>query len=186
MSIAAISTNSYFDYSAQSTFQQIQQQFQQLGSDLQAGNLTAAQSDFVTLQHDLPQASSSASQSNSPIEQAFNQLAQDLQAGNITAAQQDYQTIQQDLQNQAAQWAQSAGGAQGAEGHHHHQHGGSNNSQISQLMTQLGQELQSGSLSSAQQTFSSLQQIFQQHGLNSGQAAQNSSASATSTFSVNA
>ena len=42
-------------------------------------------------------------------------------------------------------------------------------------MTQLGQELQSDNLSSAQQTFSSLQQIFQQFGLNGGQQVQSSS-----------
>ena len=92
--------------SMSSQMQQIQQEFQQLGQDLQSGNLTAAQSDFTTLQNDLPQTSStssSTSQSNNPIAQAFSQLSQDLQSGNLTAAQQDYSTIQQDFQNQASQ-----------------------------------------------------------------------------------
>lgn len=140
--------------SMSSQMQQIQQDFKQLGQDLQAGNLTAAQSDFTTLQNALPQISSapsSTSQSNSPIVQAFAQLSQDLQSGNLTAAQQDYSTIQQDFQSRSSQT------------HHHHRHhfGGSQNSQASQLFSQLGQELQSGNLSSAQSTFSSLQSLLQ-------------------------
>jgi outer membrane protein assembly factor BamD (BamD/ComL family) len=131
--------------------QQFQQEFQQLGQDLTSGNLSAAQSDFVTLQQDLPQASStSTAQSNNPIAQAFSQLSQDLQAGNLSAAQQDYSTIQQDFQSQASQMH-----------HHHHKSGGSQESQVSQLLDQLGQDLQSGNLSSAQSTFSSLQQLLQ-------------------------
>ena len=138
-----------------SQLQQFQQEFQQLGQDLTSGNLNAAQSDFVTLQKDLPQSTStstSTSQSSSPIAQAFSQLSQDLQAGNLSGAQQDYSTIQQEFQSQAAQM-----------GHHHHHHsaGGGEKSQASQLFNQLGQDLQSGNLSSAQSTFSSLQQLLQ-------------------------
>jgi hypothetical protein len=202
MSISAISGNSYSDYGSQSVFHQIEQEFQQLGSDLQSGNLTAAQADFVTLQQDLSQTSgSSSSQTNNstsnPIEQAFSQLSQDLQAGNLTAAQQDYQTLQQDFQNQAAQWSQSAHGTQGAYGHHHHHHDGgsgssSESSQISQLMSQLGQDLQSGDLTSAQQTFASLQSLFGQSNQTGEQQSSTASdptavsASTTSTISVNA
>ena len=104
MSTSGISSSMF------SQLQQFQQEFQQLGQDLTSGNLSAAQSDFVTLQNDLPQTSSTSttSQSNSPIAQAFNQLSQDLQAGNLSAAQQDYSTIQQDFQSQASQM------------HHHH------------------------------------------------------------------
>ena len=140
--------------SMSSQMQQIQKDFNQLGQDLQSGNLSAAQADFVTLQKDMPQtssASSSTSQSSSPIAQAFSQLSQDLQSGNLTAAQQDYSTIQQDLQSQ------------GSQGHHHYHHhlGGSQDSQASQLFAQLGQDLQSGNLSSAQSDFSSLQSLLQ-------------------------
>ena len=183
MSISAISANSYSDYSAQSTFQKLKQEFQQLGSDLQAGNLTAAESDFTTLQQDLPQGTSnSASQSADSIAQAFSQLSQDLQAGNLTAAQQDYATIQKDFQAQASQ------GSQGAVRPHHHHGGGSKSrsSEISQLMTQLGQELQSGSLSSAQQTYASLEKDFQQFSQNGWHQGQTSSESASNTISVSA
>jgi outer membrane protein assembly factor BamD (BamD/ComL family) len=136
--------------------QEVQQEFQQLGEDLQSGNLSAAQADFATLQSLSPQASSSSSASSSGqstylLAQAFSQLSSDLQAGNLSAAQQDYSTIQQDLQSQETQT------------HHHHHHGdGSESSGVSQLMTELGQDLQSGNLTAAQQTYGTLQQDFQQ------------------------
>jgi len=138
-----------------SQLQQFQQEFQQLGQDL---NLSAAQSDFVTLPNDLsPASSTSTSQSSNPIAQAFNQLSQDLQAGNLSAAQQDYASIQQDFQKQASQMH-----------HHHHHSGGSEQSEVSQLFDQLGQDLQSGNLSSAQSDFSSLQALAEQPRLQHG------------------
>ncbi len=162
MSVSRISSSSLFDYNTQSVqnkMQQFQKEFQQLGQDLQSGNMSAAQSDFATLQQYAPQTSStSSSQSNSPIAQEFSQLAKDIQSGNTSAAQQDYSTIQQDMQSHAA------------EGHHHHHSsggGGEGQSAVSQLMTQLGQALQSGNLSSAQQAYSTLQQEFQQFTQNS-------------------
>jgi outer membrane protein assembly factor BamD (BamD/ComL family) len=142
----------------------IAQEFQQLGKDLQAGNLTAAQADFATLQQDVSQTASST-QSASPIAVAFNQLSQDLQSGNLTAAQQDFTTIQQDFQAQAAQ------AGQGAEGHHHHggdsgsgasEKSGEKPGEIGKLLKQLGGELQFGNLPSAQATYTSLEQDFQQ------------------------
>ena len=143
----------------------IAQEFQQLGKDLQAGNLTSAQADFATLQQNFSPAASSTG-GGSPIAAAFNQLSQDLQSGNLTAAQQDFTTIQQDFQAQAAQ------AGQGAEGHPNH-HGGDHSSgaseksgegsgEVGKLMTELGKELQSGNLSSARGTYTSLEQDFQQ------------------------
>jgi len=156
MSVSGISMGNLFDTINQSTqtkMQQIQQEFQQLGQDLQSGNLSAAQSDFATLQQLGPQSSSSSSPQNStPLVQAFQQLGQDLQSGNVSAAQQDYTKIQQDVQ-QAGQ----------THGHHHH-HGGGGNSAMSQLFQQLGQALQSGDISTAQQLFTTLQQDLQQAG----------------------
>lgn len=179
MSTSAIFSGSLFNFSNQTVpnnVQQFRQEFQQLGQDLQSGNLSAAQQDFASLQQLGPQSnSSSASQSNNPIAQAFSQLSQDLQSGNLSAAQQDYSKIQQDLQTSAAQ------------GHHHHHHGGGANgaSQISQLLNQLGQALQSGNLPNAQQVYSSLQQDFQTFGLNTGAtSAQPSSQSGSNTVSL--
>lgn len=181
MSVSGISSSSFPEYSAQNienSRQQIQQEFQQLGQDLQAGNLSAAQSDFANLQQLMPNNSNSTAQNNNPVTQAFNQLAQDLQAGNLSAAQQDYANLEQVFQNQAAQASQ-------ARGHHHHHGGGNGASAISQLFDQLGQALQSGDLSTAQQLFTTLQQDFQQFAQNSGQL-QQPSQSSSATVSVNA
>src|SRR5579864_3876779 len=182
MSVSGISSSNLFDSSnqtIQNNMQQFQKEFQQLGQDLQSGNLSAAQSDFVTLQQLGPQNSStSAAQSNSPIAQAFNQLAQDLKSGNISGAQQDFAQIQQAFQNQASQ----------AQGHHHHHHGGGGGGNaISQLFDQLGQALQSGNFSSAQTAYNSLVQEFQQLGQGAGQAvAQPASAASSTGVSVSA
>ena len=149
--------------------QQIKQGFQLLGQDLQSGNLSRAQSDFSSLQQLLPggQQSSllspaSGAQSSNPLATAVSQLAQDLKSGNMTATQSDLAIVQQDVQQLGQQ--QGAGSA-----HHHHHHGGGESSQsssqqnaISTLFGQLGQQLQSGNLSGAQQAYSILQQDFQQ------------------------
>jgi len=152
MSVSGILSSSFSNCgneAVQNGRQQFQQEFQQLGQDLQAGNLSAAQSDFATLTGNAPQ-NATGSQDNSPIAQAFNQLSQDLQSGNLSAAQQDYSTIQQDFQSRAG-------------GHHHHHHSSGSGDQqnpVAQLLSQLGQALQSGDLTSAQQAYSSLQQDF--------------------------
>jgi len=143
--------------------QQFQQEFQQLGQDLQSGNLSAAQQDFGTLEQLGSQGNAaSASQSNNPIAQELNQLRQDLQSGNLSAAESDYNQIQQAFQSQTSQ---------GLHHHHHHHGGGSGSNQIAQLLNQLGQDLQSNNISGAQQVYATLQQDFQQLGLNTGQTA---------------
>ena len=163
MSVAGISSSNLFNVndSRESIQSEMRQEFAQLGQDLQSGNLSAAQSDFATLTQLGPQSTSSSSSasaaSNSPMAQAFAQLSKDLQSGNLSAAQQDFATIQQDMQANAVQ----AGGHR-----HHHRGGGEGGGQngISSLFSQLGQALQSGDLSTAQQVFSTLQQDFQQAG----------------------
>jgi soluble cytochrome b562 len=173
MSVSGISSTSL--YNPQNTENNFQQLFQQLGRDLQSGNLSAAQSDFASLQKLVPQTSStSSSPSNNPIAQAFTQLAKDLQSGNLSAAQQDFTTLQQDFQNQATQ-------NQTPSTHdHHHHHGGGASSDIAELLDDLGQSLQSGNLSSAQSAFTTLQQALTQ---NTGQT---SSQSVSSTVSLTA
>ena len=178
MSVAGILSSAVFSIGSQllqSRKQQISQEFQQLGTDLKSGNLTAAQADFAALQKLQPSGSSSTSSSN-PITQDFNQLAADLKAGNTTAAQQDFTKLQQDYQSQGTQ----------THHHHHHHGGGSNNSgggsEISQLFSQLGSALQSGNLSTAQQAYATMLQQFQQFGA-AGVAA---SQTGTGTLSVNA
>jgi outer membrane protein assembly factor BamD (BamD/ComL family) len=179
MSVSGISSSSVFNYSTQdlqNNMKQVQQEFQQLGQDLESGDLSAAQSDFATLQQLLPQNSSTSStQSNSPIAQAFSQLSKDLQAGDLSAAQKDYTTIQQDFQNQAAKM----------QGINQSSSSGSGSSTISKLFEELGQALQSGDLSTAQSLFTSLQQQLRQLIQSSGlSSTQTSSQSRSSSISV--
>src|SRR5258708_25302671 len=153
MSVSGISSSNFFDLTntaLQNKIQKSRQEFQQLGQDLQSGNLSTAQADFATLQQLNPQAQSTSAALGSPVAQEFAQVSQDLQSGNTSAAQQDYAKIQQGIQNQST----------GTHPHHHRHGGGGGSSAISQLMDQLGQSLQSGNLSSAQQAYSALQQDF--------------------------
>ena len=113
--IGMISGNISHLANAQSNWQKVQNEFKQLGQDLQTGNLTQAQADFVTLSQSLtsnqqtgsttgtgspsvppnivrPTAVSSPAGSHHRVHfrQALNQLGQALQAGNLTAAQQAF------------------------------------------------------------------------------------------------
>lgn len=173
MSVSGISSNMFVfnNPSVQNSSQPIQKGFQQLGEDLESGNLSAAQSDFTALQQLMPQ-SNSASSSSNPLAQAFNQLGQDLQSGNVSAAQQDFATIQQDIQNQATQ-TQSHGH------HHHHRGGGDEQNSMNQLFQQLGQDLQSGNLSAAQQSYTTLAQDLQSFGVGTGQGSSQSGTSSS-------
>jgi hypothetical protein len=65
-------------------------QFQQLGQDLQAGNLTQARHDFNVLTQDL-----TGHRISGPLAQDFSALGQALNAGNLPAARQAYSLIQQ-------------------------------------------------------------------------------------------
>jgi hypothetical protein len=174
--------------------QQFKQGFQQLGQDLQLGNLSQAQSDFASLQQLLPSgqqnsllAPTTGAQSSNPLATAVSQLAQDLKSDNRTAAQSDFATVQQDLQLAGPQLG-------AAHGHHHHHQSESDSSQssgqqnpISTLFGQLGQDLQAGNLSAAQQAYSSLQQDFQQFALNNSSTTSGApSASSGANFSVSA
>jgi hypothetical protein len=151
----------------QNPFQQIRSEFKQLGQDLQAGNLSQAQSDFSTLSHDLSSVlqnnTSTTANSSNPVVQAFAKLGQDLQSGNLQAAQQDFTTIQQDAPQNNAQ-------VSGHRNHHHHvesSNGSSSSQQSSSLaqdFSQLANSLQSGNISAAQAAFSTLQNDIQQIG----------------------
>jgi hypothetical protein len=106
--------------------------FKQVGTDLEGGNVSAAQQDFVTLSKDAqasaPVSSTSSSASGSAqskqatLVQDFKALSQDLQSGNLSGAQQAYTQVVQDVQSRG--------------GHHHHRAGESGGS--SQLQTLLG------------------------------------------------
>jgi len=148
----------------------LQQQLQQLGQALQSGNLSAAQSDFASLQQAFTQpattsgtASGAASTATTnPLTQTFNQLASDLQSGNLAAAQKDFSTVQQEFN--------SRGTLEGSHFHHHRGGGGGDSSGQSALLqdlSQIGQSPTASNLASAQQTYASLQQQLQQFALGS-------------------
>ena len=174
----------------QNKFKQMQQEFALLGQDLQSGKLSQAQSDFSSLQQLLPsqwQSGSSAAQNGSstanPISQAIAQLGQDLKAGNLSAAQSDFTTLQQDIQQQ---------GTNSVHRHHHHHSGAAEGAAqqngAATLFGDLGQELQSGNLTAAQQTYSTLQQDFLQFAANgtSTSGSSNSSTSGGASLNVSA
>lgn len=195
---AGASQNTQSSQNNASKFQQITSEFQQLGQDLQSGNLTQAQSDFATLAQNLPSASqitaantnAAATTSNNPLLQAFAQLGQDLQSGNLQAAQQDYTNIEQDAQQQSSNQQ-----VQGHHGHHHHHAESSQSSSsssqqsnpINQAFSALAQDLQAGNLSGAQSAFSALQNDLQQIGgfLTAGSNGASSTAVPSSTGSLN-
>jgi hypothetical protein len=122
--ISGISSSNSSMQTWQAMIQQRKQDFSQLASAIQSGNLTAAQSAFSTLQGLSSQGqsstvspsgnSSSASSSGNTISNDFAALGQALQSGNITNAQSAFAQLQTDMQAQ-----QSSG-----HHHHHHHHGG--------------------------------------------------------------
>ncbi len=112
MSVSGISSSNLFELldsgGVQSQKQQLQQEIQQLGKDLSAGNLSGAQQDFSAIQQDIQSqggghhhhahAQDSSGAQQNPIAELFNELGQALQSGNLSAAQQAYTTLQQDFQ----------------------------------------------------------------------------------------
>jgi len=141
MSTAGISSSSFF---GSSPIAQFLAEFRQLGQDLQSGNLSAAQQDFVTLSSDVqsPAAPSSTAQPaaastgtgtqsiESTLESDFQTLGQDLQSGNLSGAQQAYSQIQQAVQGSGDGFGQGLHG-------HHHDHGGGGESQIASILKSI-------------------------------------------------
>ncbi len=159
MSISAISNLFSNNQTSAMSFQLQNSQFQQLGKDLTSGNLSAAQSDFNTLQQAFAQtpAATSSSTTSNPVAQAFQQLSSDLKSGNLSGAKQDYASIQQDLSTRA-----------GLAHIHYQRHiagGGGEQSTLLQDLNQLGQDLSSSTflssnLSAAQRAYGSPIQAF--------------------------
>ncbi|HEY2388834.1 MAG TPA: hypothetical protein VGK30_17900 [Candidatus Binatia bacterium] len=143
MSISGVSGSSD---AAWQQFQKVRSDLNQVGQDLQSGNVPQASADYATLEQDLP---SSSIDPNSPFGQKLAALGQALQSGDLSGAQQAYSTLNQ---------------SRGAGGHHHHHHHqaqgsgskGQPNSPLDQVLNQLGQDLQSEDLSGAQQDFAAL------------------------------
>jgi len=166
---------SLVSHATQSHSRKFKQDFDQLGQDLQSGNVTRGQADLTALQTDISSLpSSSSSNVNS---QSFNQLAQDLQSGNLSAAKTDYADLQQTIQ-------QGAG-----HGHHFHAHAsvaGGPAAQAQQALAQLGQALQSGNLSAAQQAYAAFQTDTAAFGAFGGNASSGASSLAGAALNASA
>jgi outer membrane protein assembly factor BamD (BamD/ComL family) len=159
---SSFTSSSIQNQNTQPNSQQFQQSFSQLGQDLQSGNLSAAEQDFLSLQQVNPQSSSTSStastSSNNPITQAFQQLQTDLQSGNLTGAQQTDNNAEPDFQTQN-QTGQSQQTGQ-TEGHHHHRHGGGEAiDQLLQIANQSTSPTSTGSSTTQQTPFSFLTQL---------------------------
>jgi soluble cytochrome b562 len=147
MSVSGLSLISSLYQTLQSSRSQgrnIQSEFQKLGQDLQAGNLTQATADFTTLSQSLP--ASLQAGNNSSLAQAFSAVGQALQSGNLSAAQQAYTTFRQDVRQSAAQAQQG----------------------IQSAFNQLGQDLQAGNVAQAQADYTTLSQLLSSSTQNTG------------------
>lgn len=140
--IAAIAGGSSQLCALQNQYLQVRNQFKQLGQDIQAGNLTKAQSDFVTLS----QAAASQLGGSSPMAQALNNIGKALQSGDLSGAEQAFSLVAK----------------VGANAVPHHSHVPPMGAKLTQGLDQLGQALHSGNLSAAQQAFAAVRQLWQQ------------------------
>jgi hypothetical protein len=133
MSVAGItSINSTQLANVQQNLQKVQNEFKQLGHDLQSGNLTQAQADFVTL-----------SQSLASPPNFVGPTALDKQAGTGSSPVNPPTTVGPTAVTQSATAS------------HHRVH-------LRQALNQLGHALQAGNLAAAQQAFATMSQIWQQ------------------------
>jgi hypothetical protein len=150
VSVAGIASSSFSQLAnIQRNYQQVRGEFKQLGQDRQAGNLTQAQTDFVTLS----QSFSTQLASSSPAAKALNSVGQALQSGDISAAQQAFASLPVSVVRPCAV--------------PHHNNVSPVQSKFSDALSQLGSTLQSGNVTAAQQAFSALQQMWQQMSSNS-------------------
>src|ERR1700722_14130477 len=145
MSISALSSNLISDLSQQQNpFQEIKQDFQQLASALQSGDLSGAQSAYASIQQVLGanQGLGNSTGSNT-LQNDFAALGQALQSGALDQAQSAFSQLQTDAQANGT--SKCSGSGQAAQ----------------QDYVQIGNDLQSGHLTDAQSAYSNLQQLVE-------------------------
>jgi len=128
------STGNPYQTTTQNGYAQIVQDFNDIGSALQSGDVSAAQTALSAFQQNLPgNSQATASQpfgQNSQANTDYQSLASALQSGNLSSAQKAYANLQKDLQS--AQTSTKTG----HRGHHRHgSGGGSATSLINSLTT---------------------------------------------------
>ena len=129
MSICSISSNSSISQiDWRSLMNQWKQDFKQLASALQSGDLAGAQKAYSALQqlqqNNQPGGQSSngqpASSGNNPIQNDFAALGQALSSGDLAGAQTAFSQLQTDMK--AAFQNGASGGVESAHHGHHHRH----------------------------------------------------------------
>jgi outer membrane protein assembly factor BamD (BamD/ComL family) len=187
MSISALSSSLISDLSQQwqNPFRQIKQDYNELASALQSGNLSDAQSAYASIQqlvsaHQNSSNSNTSSSASNTIQTDFAALGQALQSGSLSQAQSAFSQLQSDLQTALQSGAVSVGAPppwfqQQQTQDQYVSSASQGQNPIEEALedyTQLASDLQSGNLSGAQSAFLSLQQL-----LPAEQASSNSSAS---------
>src|ERR1700722_6783535 len=166
MSTAAVSGSSIFQ-ELQSFYQTRGSDIKQLGKDLQSGDLSAAQQDFnslAALGEDGPFANAEPFSKSDRVS-AFNAVGEALAGGNLAQAQAAFATLR-GSGNDPSDVAPTSVGFSGTQPSSAVSPNDDPNSIYQQLQTyrqdrkadisQLGQDLQAGNLSAAQQDFSAL------------------------------
>ena len=113
-SVSGVSTSlNQYQVDWQNNLKQWQQNFSQLGTALQSGDLAGAQAAFSALLQNTPASSPTQTSQQggaTGIKADFDALGQALQSGDVDAAKTAFTKLQQDLQTARAH-------------HHHHHHG---------------------------------------------------------------
>lgn len=175
MSTAAISGSSIFQ-EIQTFYQTRQADLKQLGSDLKSGNLSGAQQDYqslTTLGEDGPFANSQPFSTSSRT-QDFATIGQDLQSGDLAGAQTAF-TALTGKQNTAQATPASQTNASAVTTNNpssiYEQLQAYRQQRLADV-AQLGQDLQAGNLTAAQQDFNTLTTLGQSGPNKNGQAFQ--------------
>jgi len=120
MTVSSVGSNtSAYQTSSTNSFGQLFNDFKSIGSDIQSGDLTSAQSALTTFQRDLQNSNgqnplSKLFSNNSTLGNDLTALQTALQSNDPAAAQNAFKTLTQDMQ--------TAMKTQGAHRHHHHHH----------------------------------------------------------------
>ena len=129
----------------QNLMQEIMQDFKQLASSLQSGDLSGAQKAYSALQQLLPnqsQSSQASTSASNPISTDFAALGKALQSGNLSSAQEAFSQLQNDLQS-ASSSSTANSLTQAMRGHHHH-HRASNSESSSSSSSSGGSSGETG------------------------------------------
>jgi hypothetical protein len=121
MSISSVSSATSPQAANQNQVNQLAKSFNAIGSALQSGDVSNAQSALTTFQQALQSSSQTTDKQpfgkNAMANMDYQSLTNDLQSGDLAGAQKAFTSLQNDLTSPSTQSVQSA-----YIGHHHHHH----------------------------------------------------------------